>query len=255
MLVLLVVCAVALAILLPEAAGQICQISDCSNGERSNCFFVPKKECYTALDQPKPKIADPEHLFNLLYEPYEKGCVSLKVETFFKSDEAALKLEVYCKYSLSKSLVKYFVINFSVTGKPGSIACHRNAEMCKFLKYEQLRLLYLGNGDELVLDDLSSKVPNGSWMWLRKTECTENKTCACPHLGSGILRGNSKCTKISKKVITKSAINWKWIVGASIGGLALLVLLSLCIKKNVLKRFLNKSRVNIQPTSQKNCTT
>lgn len=250
MLVLFVVCAVAVAILLPEVAGKLCSISDCSLRVPSNCSFVAKKECYTALDQPKPKTGDPEHLFNLLYDPLEKGCVSLKVQTLIKSDEAVLKLDVYCKSSLSESVVKYFVINFSATGKPGSISCFGNAEMCKLLNHEQLRLSFLGNGDELMLDDLSSKVPKGSWMWLRKTECTKNETCVCQNFNA-MKKDNSECTKISTQVTTASAINWKWVVGASIGGFALVVLVSLCIKKNFLKQCLNRSRVDIQPTSQK----
>lgn len=169
-------------------------VGDCSIPDRSNCTWpeLVRFEYYIAAEQFAPKIDDPDHLFNLIHSP-EKNCIDVvisKSTTPFGKFE--LILELMCASSPYNSYQLNFDLSFRYTNNRLTVSCFtRNTRTtlhgsnCGHFVHEQLRLTFLENGNQLLIEDLSDKVPVGTWIMLQKRIGYRfSKKCICSNLGS-----------------------------------------------------------------------
>lgn len=167
-----------------------CQIGDCSLPTMSNCSQFDKifTQHFVALQPPEPAVDDPDHLFNMLYNPFEDDCLYLRVAAMHKiflNKMFALMLE--CAFHHSRISAVNFEVTFQQSNNSGSIQCiSRNAnsmqlgEKCGIFANEQLRLTF--SNDQLLMEDLSSNVPEGTSLRLSKKVYQLNKQCVCQNL-------------------------------------------------------------------------
>lgn len=175
-----------------SAIGTFCQLEDCALTNLSNCswFDLPEEEFYVPLEPPNPAAADPDHLFNLIYDPTEKSCIFLKVgRIILDNGRFALYLKVQCAFQLNGKLIIFFDVNFQQPDSSALISCIKRdavgmnqAKKCGFIAREQLRLTFSGNGDKLLVEDLSGEGQNRTSLLLKKTKYYRNMVCNCNDL-------------------------------------------------------------------------
>lgn len=168
----------------------VCQIGDCSLPTMSNCsqFGKISTHHFVARQPPRSTIDDPDHLFNMLYNPFENDCLYLRVDALnnnYLNNKFALILE--CAYHHSRISAVNFEVTFQQSNGARSLQCiSRNATSmqlgvkCGIFANEQLRLTF--SNDQLLMEDLSSKVPEGTSLLLSKTDYQRNKQCVCQNL-------------------------------------------------------------------------
>lgn len=179
----------------PRAAGSSCLISDCSLPSGSNCSwdsFVGIDNYLlvnnTSLTSPPPN--DPEHMFNLLQDPLEEACVFLHVYHRNMTGELIFMLTVSCRSQISDISKITFQVNSNQSNSPASNYClerdsksMKSAKKCGIFANVQLKLTFLGDDkDQLLLEDLSDKVPSGTSLLLRKIKFGRDKRCSCRKL-------------------------------------------------------------------------
>lgn len=164
-----------------------CQINECSLSNSSNCswFDLIKEEFFTALEPPKPAVQDPDHLFNLIYNPLEPNCQTLRIDSLIDhSTSFVFSLDVECASHLFATFSVIFNVSFQQPHDSASISCitrdavtMNRAKKCGLFAGEQLRLTFSDDGDQLLIEDMAGNVPTS--LMLQKTEYQENMNCVC----------------------------------------------------------------------------
>lgn len=174
------------------ASANSCVISDCSiANSASTCSLklfdnIWRRLQYYPLEQNEPHIDDSEHLFNIMYNHQERSCIKLEIYVDINY-WSWFKLDVRCLSSLT---IQTFGINFEPKfHQAKNLSCIKynemfilNGEPCDTSAGEKLRLTFLDNGDQLLLEDLSGKVSNGTSLLLQKTDAVSEgrPSCECP---------------------------------------------------------------------------
>lgn len=180
---------VGLAVIQTSAVGTFCQLGDCSLTNSSNCSWIDlaEDEFYVPLEPPNPAAADPEHLFNLIFDPSEKSCRFLRVgRLFLEFGKFAFLFEVLCASNVHSSFVILFDVYTQQNYNSTVISCIRRdavrinqAKKCGFFAHEKLRLTFSENADQLLMEDLTGEGPNRTSLLLQKTKYYKNMLCTC----------------------------------------------------------------------------
>lgn len=191
-----------------------CQLSECSLSNSSNCswFDLVKDEFYTPLEPPNPVVQDPEHLFNLIYNPLEPNCQTLRIESLIDDSAAFLfSWGVKCASHLAATFTVFFNVNFQQPSDSASVSCiTRDAitmnlvRKCGHIASEQLRLTFSDDGDQLVIEDIAMDVPTS--LTLQKTKHQTKIDCVCRRLETYWMERWS-CIKIAEQEILNAKLN------------------------------------------------
>lgn len=101
------------------------------------------------------------------------------------------------------ALVLEYVPKFGIYGDIQSISCIQKntvfvgGRTCPSPAGEKLRLTFLDNGDRLLMEDLSGKVPNGTSQMLHQTNRSKETQCECPNVRK-MLDNNKNCPSLDE---------------------------------------------------------
>lgn len=251
-----------------------CVLSDCSISTSTNCSrplferFNNRRSLFLSLEQTVLNINNSEHLFKLLNASPDKNCLDLVWET---SSATNLYFYFYCKTHGFSILLLEYVPTFEVFGDIQSISCiQKNAILvdgrtCPSPAGEKLRLKFLDNGDRLLMEDMSGKVPNGTSLMLHQTNRSNGTQCECPNVRK-MLDNNKNCPSLdevellealtaklveneSNPGITLRNQNWNWIIGTVIGCLIFVGIVGLGFKMKLFTHVSNVIERRIQRTA------
>lgn len=268
---------------LTVASANSCVLSDCSIPSSSNCTrqlldrFIGSKRSYSHPEQTALNISDSDHLLNLLNDSPERKCINWETRQrfFFVPFEQLYCIELVCHSVYFRTLALDYVLHIKNYSDMQSKVCIKhnaiqiNAEYCSSPVGEKLRLTFFGNGDGLLMEDLSGKVPNGTSLMLQKTNRVDNTKCECPNVGKMIDK-NKKCATIEEmealeqlrakqrknetsegKLSRKQSRNYasNWIIGFGFGCLVFLGIVGMGLKMKLLAHFSNVLERRVQRTT------
>lgn len=176
--------------LLPATAQGLCQLSDCSSLDkvRSNCPAAEfkKSAVYRPLDQFKPSIKKPHHLFNLIYDESSKDCIEVVLSpSIHDSSGFNYDLFVSCRSELPCNVY----LSLDAYLYQGSVACLHRSDLsilmlrrCNIFAEERIRFNFVWNKGLLLLEDLSSQGYTKSWLMLQKSNISSGERCNCTKL-------------------------------------------------------------------------
>lgn len=176
-------------IAVPPVTG-FCQLVDCSISNASECSWAElvHDNLFVPVEQNMPRITDPHHLFNFLYNPFERNCVRVRFSTF-EEPINSFQLGVSCGSNMNPGIHLTFLIQFHQSSNGSLVSCFKRGKVtknqgkkCNYFAHEQLRLTFIENYDQLLVEDLSNKVPKGTRLILRKIVPELDKRCVCHHL-------------------------------------------------------------------------
>lgn len=161
-----------------------------TEAETTDAFGVYYVEKYIPLEQTRPVVRqNPEHLFNLLYDPREPGCTQLTVErsSVGTPDKFTFSLSPDCYQKPFGSVVSLDYAGMSQDGARTMRYKCRNGTLQLAHHFSdfilvQLRVSFLFAEELLLMEDLSARAPPGSWMMLRRDTGNGTKKCACKKL-------------------------------------------------------------------------
>lgn len=211
-----------------------CQLSDCLISDASECSWVELVEdnFNAPAEQNMSQMTDLDHLFNFLFNPFERDCVRInfskphliKAGNFFD-------LTVYCGSKMVLSIHLTFLVQFHQPSNGSLISFIKRDEIkefqgkkCDLFAHEQFSLTFMENNDQLLIEDLSSIVPRGTRLILRKTDGTPDRSYQCQDL----ITYRDEKTDCLNKPKKASGNGTKKITGSVVGLLFLLALLFTC---------------------------
>lgn len=221
-----------------------CQLGDCSISDESECSWgdLVKEGFYAPVEQNMPQVTDVDHLFNFLNNPFEKNCVQISFTTFYSKDDGyTILLHVQRASEMYGGIRIVFLIQFHQSSN-SSISCFQRDALreyqrkkCAFFVHEQLRLTFFENNEFLLIEDLSSRVPKGTRLILRKIGYQVDMKCLCDDLESYgydtiqcLLDAEQELENSKYKQKKATGNNTKKITGSVVGLLFLLALLFTC---------------------------
>lgn len=169
-----------------------CQLSDCSISDASECslFELVEDNLYVPVEQNRPQMTDPNHLFNFLYDPFERNCLRVRFSTF-KDTINYFQLGVNCGSKMNSGIHLTFLIQFHQSSNGSLVSCFKRDKVtktqgkkCNYFAHEQLRLTFIENYDQLLIEDLSDRVPKGTRLILRTIMPELDRRCVCHDLES-----------------------------------------------------------------------
>lgn len=206
----------------------------------SNLSDYYEIERYTPLEQLRPVIEDPEHLFNLIYDAQEPDCIQVRLERF--SAKSSLSIYPDCRNWID-SMAALRTTQVSPEFCESHKSCYRcdnkTVQIAKSFNgfaREQLRLNFLLAEGLLLMEDLSSRGPQGLWMMLRKDKL-RNRPCKCEKLRLFAVQYNKLYSQIHLGIARKEkarpeqsgTILLIWIMG-SIAVPVFVLIVCVCLK-------------------------
>ncbi|KAL9701615.1 hypothetical protein quinque_005056 [Culex quinquefasciatus] len=186
-----------------------------TEAETTDAFGVYYVEKYIPLEQTRPVVRqNPEHLFNLLYDPREPGCTQLTVErsSVGTPDKFTFSLSPDCYQKPFGSVVSLDYAGMSQDGARTMRYKCRNGTLQLAHHFSdfilvQLRVSFLFAEELLLMEDLSARAPPGSWMMLRRDTGNGTKKCAFIQLNSAVVVTGFSLEHISKLLAPNNQID------------------------------------------------
>ncbi|KAL1377352.1 hypothetical protein pipiens_001547 [Culex pipiens pipiens] len=150
---------------LPTAINGLCQLSDCSTPTslHPSCPSedFTKLEIYEPLEQTKPAVQDPHHLFNLIYDQSASNCTEVGLGP---SEHDSRGFNYYLTVACRSS--NYFGVHLGLeaTLDQEAVTCFRPmnettwmAKRCRIFVQERIRFNFELDRGLLMLEDLSER--------------------------------------------------------------------------------------------------
>lgn len=208
----------------PVAAVKRCHLSDCAIRAESNCSYndltgIELPLHYAPVKRNGPMIKNPDHLFNLLVNPQEKDCVSLDISTSAGS-ELELFVSVQCGMDFSSTFSVAYATKFRTQIEPqvftAPLSCIKPdvttdnlIKKCGIFAHERLRLTFLDNGAQLLIEEMAARAPKGASVMLKKAKYGSPKGCRCLRFVN-YWNKYRRCATDAEKELSKTHFAGQW---------------------------------------------
>lgn len=217
-------------------AHSFCQFADCSiptvNASTCSIQEFNEQETYFPLQQPHPAMKDPAHLFSMIYDHQEIGCIEV---VFGVSNNDSQGFDYWMIVRCRTNILINAQLMFRVHFEQGSIACLRRnngsqwiAKYCEVFARERLRLNFKQNRTQLLLEELSDQGKLIASLMLHRHVNQPNYTCKCTRLSKLNVKLNqcvSRELHVMPSKTTKRNFNFGLVlIAVSIGYYLLLLM-------------------------------